>query len=337
MKIAIIGGGWVGCHLAYKLKDNHDVVLYEKNDKLFLETSYNNQNRLHNGYHYARNYRTRNLCESTFEKFNNEYDFLVSDIDKNYYCVPGKKSFIDFETYLQIFKNEERVSDFDILQNIEGCIKTNEKYIDFKKAHTFFNEKLSELFIQEKVTKNKIKKLSKEYDLVINATNNTLKVKKNHDSFFELTISLLYQKINKTQFDALTLVDGDFFSIYPYQLNLFTITDVQYTPIKKFKTKEKALIFAKKIDKIFVEKRKNSIEKKILYYYSDFKNDFIFNDYFLSIKSKYESASDDRYPIIILENNIVNCFTGKIQGIYIIESEIKKIIKNLENDKRRTG
>ena len=38
MKIAIIGGGWVGCHLAYKLKEKHDVILYEKNEFLFEET-----------------------------------------------------------------------------------------------------------------------------------------------------------------------------------------------------------------------------------------------------------------------------------------------------------
>jgi Trk K+ transport system NAD-binding subunit len=32
MKIAIIGAGWVGCHLALKLKDSHEVVLYEEDD-----------------------------------------------------------------------------------------------------------------------------------------------------------------------------------------------------------------------------------------------------------------------------------------------------------------
>ena len=34
MKIAIIGGGWVGCHLAYKFKNTHQITLYEKNKKL---------------------------------------------------------------------------------------------------------------------------------------------------------------------------------------------------------------------------------------------------------------------------------------------------------------
>ena len=40
MNIAIIGGGWIGCHLAMKLKDIHNVNIFEKNDLLFNETSF---------------------------------------------------------------------------------------------------------------------------------------------------------------------------------------------------------------------------------------------------------------------------------------------------------
>ena len=50
MKIAIIGGGWVGCHLARLFMKKHDVTLFEK-DELFKATSYKNQNRLHFALH----------------------------------------------------------------------------------------------------------------------------------------------------------------------------------------------------------------------------------------------------------------------------------------------
>ena len=36
MNIAIIGGGWIGCHLAVKLKNTHNATLYEKNKNLFI-------------------------------------------------------------------------------------------------------------------------------------------------------------------------------------------------------------------------------------------------------------------------------------------------------------
>ena len=46
-KILIIGGGWVGCHLAYSFRNDFDVVIFEKEKSLFTKTSYINQNRLH--------------------------------------------------------------------------------------------------------------------------------------------------------------------------------------------------------------------------------------------------------------------------------------------------
>ena len=34
MKITIIGGGWVGCHLAKQLKNDHEITLIEKDDEI---------------------------------------------------------------------------------------------------------------------------------------------------------------------------------------------------------------------------------------------------------------------------------------------------------------
>lgn len=326
MKIAIIGGGWVGCHLATKLKDKHEITIFEKNDFLFNETSFKNQNRLHYGFHYARNNRTRELCKNTFELFINDYGFLVNDVKKNLYCVPKNKSLIDFETYKIIFNDYEHQDTKNSFQNLEGCIQTNEKHIDFISAQKFFNEQLKNFVNKKTVTKKHIKILQKEYDLVINATNNSVKDTKNHNSFFELTISYLYKKNKITDFDALTMVDGEFFSIYPYCDNIFTVTDVQYTPIKKFKTKQALVDYQNKLTEDDIEKRKEQIEKKIIEYYPQFIDDFSYHSYFLSTKSKILSVSDDRYPIIVQDKNLINCFTGKIQGIYIIEDMIKNLI-----------
>jgi hypothetical protein len=325
MKIAIIGGGWVGCHLAYKFKDNHEIVLFEKNDLLFKETSYNNQNRLHLGYHYARNNKTRMMCKNTFNDFIKDYGLIVEDVDKNLYCVPKNNSIIDYQTYEEIFKtyNNEINENVDFI-DIEGCINTDEKYINYDKAHKFFNDELSSIIVNENITPAKLKRISKEFDLVINATNNHIKGSDDLNSFFELTISLIYEKISDTKFGALTLVDGDFFSIYPYQENKFTLTDVQHTPIKKFKTVNKLYKFKELITEEFIAKKIKLIEKKVKHYFPDFLNYFKYNSYFLSTKSKIVSKSDDRYPVITVDNNIVNCFTGKIQGIYIIEEFFRK-------------
>ena len=122
MRIAIIGGGWVGCHLANKLRDVHTVTIFEKNAKLFQESSYNNQNRLHRGYHYARNSKTRELCADTFTRFTDDYNFLVEPVFNNAYAIPSE-SVLDYGTYKKIFYDyhfSEVSYDLDNLKEIPG-------------------------------------------------------------------------------------------------------------------------------------------------------------------------------------------------------------------------
>lgn len=334
MKIAIIGGGWVGCHLAIKLIKEHNVTIFERNNSLFNETSYNNQNRLHIGYHYARNSKTRNLCKDTFSKFESEYNFLTTEIPNNFYCVPNKKSLVDFETYLKIFDDYDHKILPKNFMGFEGCLNTKEKHINFDLAKSYFNEKLKDIFICREILKMEIPKLKKEYDLVINCTNNFLKVTKNKNHFYELTVSFIYKKIENSGFDGLTLVDGDLFSIYPYDKNLHTVTDVSITPIKKFKTIENLKKYSNTINQQVIHKKQEQIEKKITSFYPLFLKNFKYHSYFLSTKSKILSMSDDRSPSIDLTENLVNIFTGKIQGIYLIEEYIFKLINSHENFNR---
>ena len=327
MNISIIGTGWVGCHLADVLKKDHEVTLYEKNDEIFIGTSYNNQNRLHYGYHYARNFETRNLCKTTFYRFINDYGFCVTDIDKNFYCVPKKLSVMDLNTYLKIF--EEYPSDLTEhnFKNTEGCLLTNEKHINFQKIKTHFEKELNGLIKYETVDKVKLVELSKNSDLVIDATNNFMGLIDN-DFFYELTITLIYDKIKSTDFDSVTFVDGELFSIYPYKENKFTLTDVKLTPLKRFSTIEEIDDYKTIITNEFILNKITEFEDRVKIFMPEFNEYFKYDSYFLSIKSKVNDESDSRYPVIKQTNNIISCFTGKIQGIYIIEDYILNIIKN---------
>ena len=106
MKIAIIGAGWVGCHLSKKLIDQGlGVTLFEQKE-IFSSTSLYNQNRLHLGFHYPRNYRTRVLCKTTFDRFQKDYSLFIEDVDKNIYSIP-KKSVIDLETFKVIMESAD--------------------------------------------------------------------------------------------------------------------------------------------------------------------------------------------------------------------------------------
>jgi hypothetical protein len=332
MKILIIGGGWVGCHLYQKLISNHSVFLIDKNKELFSESSFFNQNRLHIGFHYPRNYKTRNLCKNTFDRFINDYSNFVSKVQNNIYCIPKFDSIIDYETYIDIFRDFD-FEKFDVheITNVEGCIKVNEQYINNFKLKNFFNSNIK--FITQEINQNDILEFSKKYDLVINCTNNQINDLKN-DSFYELTISLVYRKINTTSFDSITLVDGDLYSIYPYGDNLFTLTDVKLTPIKKFNSFNDLKQFKNNLNEKFIKKYIKKFESRVNKFFPNFKQFFEYDSYFTSVKSKKYDNSDNRYPIINKNNNVINCFTGKIQGIYIIEDYILNEIKKYESINR---
>lgn len=315
MKIAIIGAGWVGCHLASKIT-NHEVDLYEA-EGIFSQTSYKNQNRLHLGYHYARSHSTRDLCLRTFKKFVKDYGHLTETIEKNIYAVPNEESIMDFGTYSKIFDNyDHQQISLNSLQNIDGAILVKEMFINPFKAKKHFTQILGNKIIYKTVTSEDLEEMSNNYDLVINCTNNALSPISNNIKF-EACEVLVYKKINKTQFDAITFVDGNLFSIYPYQDDLFTVTHVEVTPDKTMSTDSKIKVITENIKK----------------YYPDFEHDFKFHHSFKSNKVKYINGADSRVPQILCEKNIITLFTGKIQGIYDIEDYINKKIIEAENGK----
>lgn len=325
-KIAIIGGGWLGCHIASKLKNFHNITIFEKS-KLFSGSSFHNQNRLHKGFHYSRSQKTRQLCKDTFDLFLNDYSFLTEKIQNNYYLIPTTNSLLDYGTFKSIF-NYENISfvesKLDGFKNIENSVIVDERFIDPIKSKDYFQNQLQDCIILKDIKNEDLTSLSKEYDYVINVTNNSIQTI--DDCYFELCLTLVYNKIKEVNFDSVTMIDGPLFSIYPYNKNQYTVTDVEYTPLFTFNTFKQAEEYKNNIDEEFINNIKSKFESKILSYYDNFLQHFEYNHFFTSIKVKYPSASADRFPVIKQENNIISCFTGKIQGMYILENYINEII-----------
>lgn len=328
MKIAIIGGGWLGCHIGSKLKENHNITIFEKSD-IFNGSSFYNQNRLHKGFHYSRNQKTRKLCYDTFNLFINDYKHLVDDISDNYYIIPQDKSLIDFGTFKSIFTHENILfteANLDLLSNIEGSIIVDEKYINPIKTKEYFKHLLKDNVVVKEINNKDLNFLSKENDLVLNVTNNFLQPVLNH--YYELSLTLVYNRLIEDNFGSITMVDGPLFSIYPYKDKEYTVTDVQYTPMYVSTNIKDIYKYKDTINNNVINNIKSKIEEKILYYYGGFKTHFEYKGYYTSLKVKKISESADRSPTIIQEDNIITCITGKIQGIYTLENYIQNEIIN---------
>lgn len=326
MKIAVIGAGWLGCHISYKLKQHHDVTLFDRSG-IFSSSSFFNQNRLHKGFHYSRNQKTRKLCRDTFDIFIRDYPTLVDDIENNFYVIPTDKSLIDFGTFKSIFfhENIEFIeSDLKCLRNIDGSMIVDEKYIDPVKSKNFFEKTLQDILQIKEITQSDLSELSAEYDLVINVTNNMLQSLP--ECYFELSLTLIYDRLVDKSFGSITMVDGPLFSIYPFHDTTYTVTDVEYTPLYTSTSISDCMQYKTTINDAMIGNIRHKIEEKIRYYYGGFETHFKFNSYYTSVKVKRNSESADRAPIISKTGNIITCVTGKIQGIYTLENYINEII-----------
>ncbi len=82
----IIGGGFFGCRLALELRARgQSVTVVEKEAALLTHASYNNQARVHNGYHYPRSVLTALRSRVNYDRFIADYaDCVAQDFTKIY-------------------------------------------------------------------------------------------------------------------------------------------------------------------------------------------------------------------------------------------------------------
>jgi hypothetical protein len=334
--IIIIGTGWYGLHTALILQDKYNVIILEKNDKIFNNSSNYNQNRLHLGYHYPRCFKTREICLKGYNKFIERYRELVDFIDNNYYCV-SNNSLIDYKTYLQIFNTpnyKHSIIKNNIFYGIDGdIINTQEKIINSEKAKLFFENnikceiKFNYLVKDIKQINNKVIINDElECDLLFDCTYNQLNLSKNN-YIYENTISLLYERINfDDDYDSLTLMDGNFFSLFPRDINkkLYTLTHVKYTPfIKSNNIKD----LNSNLSEEDIKNIKNNMENDVKLYIPNFLKKYNYITYFTSYKCKIISNNDSRDCIIEKDNNVISVNCGKIIGIFELENYLKNILE----------
>ena len=149
--ICIIGGGFYGCYIAKKIKENFkniDIEIYEKNSSLINEAGKNNQYRLHLGFHYPRSLETIKQTQEGSKIFIKEFKNFISKTKKNIYLI-HKNSLTSFKSYKNIFRRKKiffkeiNLKNIDFLKDIhnyEGAINTNEKVILLDKLIPFLKK-----------------------------------------------------------------------------------------------------------------------------------------------------------------------------------------------------
>jgi len=331
-KITIIGAGWYGCHLALTLKNlGHQVKIFEKEQDIFLGASKKNQNRLHLGFHYPRNYLTRVQSFEGFAWFIQRYGFLTRRCPNNIYAVAANDSIVDFRTYLEIMRSSglkfDETKKIPVkLENIEGAISVDERIIKNDAASLFFKEKLSSsLVLGTRVNLDEpgaSYELRSGSDLIIDCTWGTSKRNTSQILYFEPCI-YFYYRCELRELFGLTIMDGHFFSIYPYSNEVYTITSVKHGPLGRYAQHPDALERIRSCDNDkFIGERRRIFENEIRFFYPNFLNDFTYESVEFSVKSKLESKSDFRGCLTKRSGNFIEVFSGKIDTLHIAEREV---------------
>ena len=334
--VCIIGGGYYGCHIALCCKKwNIPFILYESEQNLFTKSSRWNQNRLHQGFHYARSHATRMLCQQGFKRFMETYPECTQEVPQNLYIVPNC-SLLDFETYTMIMKHsglQFNQVENKIFTNIQGVINTTERYIDPDKVFSFFQTQLlSNCQFNTHISKEYLTSHSDQFSYILDCTNNQLFQQQN--TIFETTLSLVYQlqtKSDDTELWGLTFVDGPCGSLYPFQPkeNLYTLTHVLHTPIHRSNNLEK---LNNTITRTQLEDRKKQMETFMIDHVPIFFKQLRYQSYFISTKCKnHKLACDERECYVhhdkINTTPISSVVCCKITGIFQFEDIIKKQFK----------
>jgi hypothetical protein len=334
----IVGGGYYGCFTTWKLKQSgFKVCLIEKNKEILGNASTHNQNRLHLGYHYMRNKSTRNECQKGFPKFLEHFETSTIEIPHNIYII-HKESLLDFKTIESILKYEE--IDFKSLENletlpfqlmsekIENVLLTKERLINHKKVEDFFLKNIRENIllntdydtwvvdiIDKGVQQKKLLSTEEVFDYTIFCTFNQ-KVPCKLDCRVENCLTLVYELLPSEKIEnnfALTVIDGPFWSLFPWHDNLFTLTHVKHTVLPED-------------NKFSLEEKKKSMEQDVRTIFPDFIQTFKYHSYFISNKVKpLNSVSDDRsVRYLRIDRQSLYISGGKITGIFDIPSILEE-------------
>lgn len=340
MKIAIIGAGWLGCHLALQLKNlNLTPFVFETQNEIFRGASGFNQCRLHLGFHYPRAEVTRSEAQRCFIPFSEHYKDFIVDVPNNLYAVAEKDSLINFSDFCELYRNEGLdfktldKKDFS-LKNIAGVISTDEKAIDLNLVKKYFAKELEgflKLGTKIETLENRADKISlagESFDYAINCSYQQFHSANNFKCFYEPCIMLRYKKHLGQNF-ALTIVDGPFGSIYPCpdeENNGYYLSTVPHTSLGNFQTPEEAYKLINNLTSSQISQIKNNMENLISTYYPNFENEFEYLDKVTSVKTKVFSKNDERNSFFSLNGRLIQAFIGKLSQVCLIEKEILKIL-----------
>lgn len=262
----IIGGGFYGAAIAIYLKRQRGlnrVVLVEKEDKFLSRASYNNQARVHNGYHYPRSFTTAFRSKINMPKFVRDWPNAVKQDFTKLYAISRRNSKVtakQFERFCNEIGASIKPADLQLKKLfeprlIESVFLVEEYAFDTNVLAEWAKSELQDAGVEIMLSAQATSITRGEsIDLIvsINKNNDVIAIKSPYvfnctysglnqlSGDFKGTITKLKHEITEMalikvpdplKFLGITVMDGPFFSIMPFPAReLHTLSHVRYTP-----------------------------------------------------------------------------------------------------------
>ena len=351
----IVGGGFYGMVLATELKKRFSKVLViEKESAIMTRASYNNQARIHMGYHYPRSLITAYRSHINFSRFTKEYEEAVVNNFDNFYAISKINSKISANQFYTKFKKmgipiqvaDKGTKELFNSRLIEEVFKVKEYCFDSTKLKEIIFNKFNDLDCEiiynssvNRIAKNlnnlkvvlsddRIFKSKNVFNCTYSGTNLILKNSNLPllDLKHELTEICLIDLPFELKDIYLTVMDGPFFSILPFpSKNISSISHVRYTPHEFWHDR----IELKNGYKKLIDYGKKSNFKYMINdacRYIPIISKAIYKESLFEVKTvQTKNENDDGRPILYNKDyhikNFSNIMGGKIDNIYdIVES-----------------
>jgi len=366
----VIGGGLYGTvianYIAQKLNFKK-ITLIEHEAALLSKASFNNQARVHNGYHYPRSYTTAYRSRVNLPKFVHDWPSAVSKNFVKLYAIARRNSKVTAGQFVR-FCNE-------IDAKIESASPAHKKLFNprlieevFEVEEYAFNADILAKLALKELLQNQIKiRLNTRASAIFKEADNNLKVvlKNKDNTEYSLrtryVFNCTYSGINQLGGDflgvqtrlkheitemalleppisvenlAITVMDGPFFSFMPFPAkNMYTLSHVRYTPHTSWLDDSNNSPYSR-LKNYRGGSRANRMIRDACRYMPCLDTAAYVDSIFEVKTILVRNETDDGRPILFeAHSNIPGCYSvlgGKIDNIYDVLERIDACIKPIK-------
>lgn len=356
----VLGGGFYGTAIAIYLKTQRgfsNVLLVEREHDLLLRASYNNQARIHNGYHYPRSFTTAFRSRINFPNFVRDYSQAVKSDFAKIYAIARRNSKVtarQFERFCREIGAKLEPAPANMRSLFDSNLVENVFLVE---EYAFDATKLAELAIQELNqcgVEIRLNTCAHSIQSAQNSLTVNFKGSEAEALLARYVFNCTYSGLNQIAGDfpgtgtklkheitemaliwvppelanvGVTVMDGPFFSMMPFPArNLHTLSHVRYTPHCHW-TDLPDLDPYQKLDSYSRETRVDRMVRDVARYMPAIQN-AKYSDSLFEVKTVLvKNEGDDGRPILFEKHfKLPGCYSilgGKIDNIYDVFEKLE--------------